>query len=228
MTTATEIVSNISSLVAPASIARVVWPSIQLAHPAAIPMPRPINRLTLRLSTPSLYTSSNAAVSVAHKPGSVLPNLFSSLTRSSLSSDWLSIIVISLRTLLFEKLLAENQDGKAKIAIKIEDQIFDFLEKQNDLLFIVESIGGIELKIVEVDQILIEINDEQKILEAITISTKNLAKSTLDIKKDMQKSIKNEIQEIIKAYKIKRAQITKTIISINEQLSSSLKKVDLI
>ncbi len=127
-----------------------------------------------------------------------------------------------------EKLLAENQDGKAKIVRKIEDQVFDFLEKENDLLFIIESIGGIELKIVEVDQVLIEINDEQKILEAITVSTKNLAKSTLDIKKDMQESIKNEIQEIIKAYKHKRTQITKTINSINEKLSSSLKKVDFI
>ncbi|MFX1449232.1 MAG: hypothetical protein ACFFCM_00235 [Promethearchaeota archaeon] len=127
-----------------------------------------------------------------------------------------------------DKLLAANQDGKAKIARKIEDQIYDFLEKQNELLSIIESIGGIELNIVEVDQILIEINDEQKILEAITVSSKNLVKSTLDMKKEMQISIKNEFEQIINAYKLKRAQITESINSINKQLSSNLKKVDFI
>ncbi|NVM01494.1 MAG: hypothetical protein HWN67_04125 [Candidatus Helarchaeota archaeon] len=145
--------------------------------------------------------------------------------------DKLNINQNSLANKLFEqieKLIAANKDGKPKIAGKIEDQIYDFLEKQTELLNIIESIGGIERKIVEVNQILIEINDEQKILEAIIVSTKNLAKSTFDVKKDMQNDIKNEIQGILNAYKLKRAQITKSINNINEQLSSNIKKVDFI
>lgn len=132
---------------------------------------------------------------------------------------------------LFEQiklLLNENQDEKVKIAEKIEDLIFDSLDKQNDVLSIVESIGGIEHEIVKVNHILTEIKEENNILEEIRLSIKNLIKSTLDIKKDMQKNIIKEIEENIGKYKLKRDQISKSLTDINTKLSSNLKKIDFI
>ncbi|MHA1301670.1 MAG: hypothetical protein ACTSO9_19795 [Candidatus Helarchaeota archaeon] len=127
-----------------------------------------------------------------------------------------------------ELILIENQDGKAKIAEKIEDCIFDFEDKITELHTVIEEIGGIEREIVNVDLLLNEISDEQKILEAFKISTKNLVKSTLDTKSDMQKNIRNEINQIKEAYKLKREQITKSIENVNLELSSNLKKVEFI
>ena len=125
-----------------------------------------------------------------------------------------------------ELILIENQDGKAKIAQKIEDFIFDFEDKIDELHSIIEEIGGIEREIVDVTLLLNEITDEQKILEAFKISTKNLVKSTLDTKSAMQQNIRNEITQIADAYKIKRAQITKSIENINIELRNNLKKID--
>jgi len=57
----TEMVSRISSLVAPDSSALMVWPTMQFTHLALSAIPKAIRRLTLVLSTPSFYTSSHLA-----------------------------------------------------------------------------------------------------------------------------------------------------------------------
>lgn len=132
---------------------------------------------------------------------------------------------------MFEQIaliLSEDQNEKAEIATKIEDIIFDSAENETDLLSVVESIGGIEHQIVKVNPLLSEIEEEKNILEEIRVSTKNLVKSTLDIKKEMQEQAINEIEEIINRYKLKRDQITESIKNLNTKLYSNLKKIDFI
>ncbi|MHA1379985.1 MAG: hypothetical protein ACTSRG_16565 [Candidatus Helarchaeota archaeon] len=142
-----------------------------------------------------------------------------STTQSQLANELLKQI---------ELILIENQDGKAKIAEKIEDYIFDFEGKISELHAVIEEIGGIEMEIVNVNLLLTEIEDEQKILEAFKISTKNLVKSTLAPNSEMHRNIRNEIMQIMEAYKSKRNQITKSIKDINTTLASNIKKLEFI
>ncbi|NHI91399.1 MAG: hypothetical protein EAX96_02775 [Candidatus Lokiarchaeota archaeon] len=118
-------------------------------------------------------------------------------------NEWASNIkkIDSKQDLLIKKILSkvaaliESKDlaDKANLAKEIEDFSYDIINELEELMSVMELIGGIEREIVDVNPVLEEIKIGRRLTEKFRISIKNLVKSSFD-----SSDIKNEVFERLK------------------------------
>ena len=120
-------------------------------------------------------------------------------------SEWASNIkkIDARQEILIKKILSrvqqlinsEKLEERAKLGKEIEDLSFDMSNELEELLSVMELIGGIEREIINVDPILEEIKLGRRLTEKFRISIKNLVKSAFD-----SSNIKNEVFERLRSH----------------------------
>jgi len=128
-------------------------------------------------------------------------------------------ILSSVQKLIDNKILEE----RAKLGKEIEDLSFDMSNELEELMSVMELIGGIEREIIDVDPILEEIKIGRRLTEKFRISIKNLVKSAFD-----SSNIKNEVFERLrnhyKDYKAIANRIRENSYQIIELLNQNIEK----
>ncbi|MHA1799784.1 MAG: hypothetical protein ACTSVY_15150, partial [Candidatus Helarchaeota archaeon] len=75
---------------------------------------------------------------------------------------------------------SKNVDERAKLSKQIEDISYDIINELEELMSVMELIGGIERELVDVNQVLERIKIGRKLTDDFRISIKDLVKSSFD------------------------------------------------
>ncbi len=148
-------------------------------------------------------------------------------------NEWASSLkkIDSRQDILVKKILkkvrelVETTDIKirADISKEIEDITYDMTNEFEELMSVMELVGGIEKEIVDVNPVLNEIKLGRKLTNEFRISIKNLVKSSLDLS-DLKNEILQDLKNHYKQYKEIANRIREYSDEIHEILRENIEK----
>ena len=128
------------------------------------------------------------------------------------------ILVKKILTKVSELIESDDIKERGKISKEIEDVTYDLTNEFEDLMTIMELIGGIEKEIVDINPVLIEIKLGKKLTNEFRISIKNLVKSSLD-----SSDKKTEVLEDLRTHYTEYKEIAKKIRDLSDEIHQILK-----
>ncbi|MFX1296998.1 MAG: hypothetical protein ACFFD2_19370 [Promethearchaeota archaeon] len=127
---------------------------------------------------------------------------------------------------LTSKLLESNEEKKIEAMENLEDLNY---EMNNDILLNIEmafeSIGGLEIKLAEVESYLLYIKDEQNLLMNLEISAKNLVKTISMSDTTLNSQESENLKYLHDSYKKIALQTQKNLNTICKDLEKLFQKV---
>jgi len=128
------------------------------------------------------------------------------------------ILVKKILTKVSELIESNNIKDRGVVSKEIEDITYDLTNEFEELMTVMELVGGIEKEIVNVTPVLNDIKKGKKLTKDFRISIKNLVKSSLD-----SSDIKNEVLEDLKTHYTEYKEIAKRIRDDSDKIHQVLK-----
>lgn len=129
------------------------------------------------------------------------------------------ILVKKILTKVSELIASSDLKARGEISKEIEDITYDMTNEFEELMTVMELVGGIEKEIVNVTPVLNEIKHGKKLTQDFRISIKNLVKSSLD-----SSNIKEDILEDLRTHYSQYKEIANKIRELSDGIHQILKE----